>query len=72
MRSKNGYHIKVKLFIPTTLKNSLWIRFTLNDDPLRILFDFFRIMDNEDNLDILWDSKSKKSINSVIGVARHD
>jgi len=72
MRSKKGHHIKIKLFIPTTLKNSLWIRFTLNDDPLRILFDFFRIMDGEDNLDILWDSKTKKSINSVIGVAKHD
>ena len=65
-RSKNGHHIKIDLFIPTTLKNSLWIRFTLNDDPLRILFDFFRIMDGEDNLDILWDSKTKKSINSIL------
>jgi|TARA_R110000782_G_scaffold26522_1_gene67888 hypothetical protein len=66
MRSKNGYHIKVKLFIPTTLRHSLWIRFHLNDDPLRILFDSFRIMYDEDNLDVLWDRKEKKSINSIL------
>ncbi len=71
-KSKNGHHIKIDLFIPTTLKNSLWIRFYLNDDPLRILFDAMRIISDNDNIDVLWDEKQKKSINSVIGVAKHD
>lgn len=65
-RSKNGHHIKIDLFIPTTLKNSLWIRFYLNDDPLRILFDAMRIISDNDNIDVLWDEKQKKSINSII------
>ena len=66
MRSNKGHHIKIKLFIPTTLKNSLWIRFTLNDDPLRILFDAMRIISDNDNIDVLWDEKQKKSINSIL------
>ena len=64
-KSKNGHHVKIDLFIPTTLKNSLWIRFYLNDDPLRILFDALRIISGNDNLDVLWDIKEKKLINSI-------
>jgi hypothetical protein len=64
-KSKNGNHVKIDLFVPTTLKNSLWIRFYLNDDPLRILFDALRIISGNDNLDVLWDIKEKKLINSI-------
>jgi D-mannonate dehydratase len=64
--SKNGYHIKVKLNIPVKLKESLWLRFHLSDDPLRLLFDCLRIISNEDNLDILWDIKEKKQLNSIM------
>ena len=64
--SKNGYHIRVKLSTPVKLKESLWIRFNLGDDPLRLLFDCLRIISNEDNLDILWDVKEKKQLNTII------
>ena len=70
LESKKGYHIKIELFVPTTLKHSLWIRFHLNDDPLRILFDALRIIYGEDNLDVLWDIKEKKSINSILSGAK--
>lgn len=64
--SKKGNHIDVKLFIPLRLKESLWVRFFLHDDPLRILFDAMRILSDIDNLDVLWDEKQKKSINSIL------
>ena len=69
-KSKNGHHVKIDLFVPTTLKNSLWIRFYLNDDPLRILFDALRIISGNDNLDVLWDIKKKKLINSILSGAK--
>ena len=64
--SKNGYHIRVNLSTPVKLKESLWIRFHLGDDPLRLLFDCLRIINNEDNLDILWDIKEKKQLNTIM------
>ena len=57
-KSKNGHHIKIDLFIPTTIKESLWIRF--------YLFDAMRIISDNDNIDVLWDEKQKKSINGII------
>lgn len=64
--SKNGYHIKIELFKKVKLKESLWIRFHLGDDPLRLLFDCLRIISDEDNLDILWDIKEKKQIKTIM------
>ena len=64
--SKNGYHIVITLNTPVKLKESLWIRFNLGDDPLRLLFDCLRIISNEDNLDILWDVKEKKQLNTIM------
>ena len=69
-KSKNGNHVKIDLFVPTTLKNSLWIRLYLNDDPMRILFDALRIISGNDNLNVLWDIKEKKLINSILSGAK--
>ena len=64
--SKKGFHIDVELFTPVKLKESLWIRFYLHDDPLRILFDALRILSDIDNLDVLWDEKQKIQINTIM------
>ena len=65
-KSKKGNHIDVELKKPISLKDSLWLRFRLHDDPLRILFDALRIINDIDNLDVLWDDKQKKTINDIM------
>ncbi len=65
-KSKNGTHIKIDLFQSMTLKESLWVRLYLNDDPMRLLFDTMRIISDIDNLDVLWDIKKKFQIGQII------
>lgn len=64
--SNHGYHIKVKLHKPVKLKESLWIRLYLHDDPMRLLFDCLRIVSDIDDLDVLWDIKVKKQLNTIM------
>jgi hypothetical protein len=65
-KTKNGHHVKIDLFHSRTLKESLWIRLYLNDDPMRLLFDCMRIISDIDNLDVLWDIKKKFQIQDLI------
>jgi len=66
MATVHGAHYKIKLFKPVKLKESLWIRFSLHDDNLRLLFDCLRIITDVDNLDVLWDVKQKIKIKNFI------
>ena len=65
-RTRHGHHIEVTLKKPMKLKESMWVRFYLNDDPLRLLFDCLRIISDIDDIDVLWDVKQKKQINELI------
>jgi hypothetical protein len=65
-QSKNGYHIKIKLNKPVKLKESLWIRYYLNDDKMRLLFDCLRIVSDIDDIDVLWDIKEKKLLKDMM------
>ncbi len=65
-KSKNGTHIKIDLFQSMSLKESLWVRMYLNDDPMRLLFDCLRIISDIDNLDVLWDIKKKFQIGNTL------
>ena len=65
-KSRHGYHIKIQLFKPVTLRETLWIRMYLSDDTLRLLFDALRIISDIDNLNVLWDEKQIVEIKSII------
>lgn len=65
-KTRNGHHIKIDLFNSMTLKESLWVRLYLNDDPMRLLFDCMRIISDIDNLDVLWDLKKKFQIQDIL------
>lgn len=64
-KTRNGTHIKIDLFQSMSLKESLWVRMYLNDDPMRLLFDCMRIISDIDNLDVLWDIKKKFQIGNI-------
>ena len=64
--SAKGFHIEVILKKPVPLRQSLWIRFYLQDDFLRLLFDCLRIISDVDNLDVAWDIKKRVQIKDII------
>lgn len=58
--SRKGWHLKIRLWEPVTVKRSFEIRYFMQDDYHRLLRDMIKAMNGARTIDVLFDLKIKK------------